>query len=60
MINCRARLTRYARRIRGRVYPGVKFDASGLSSGVYLARLTVTDEMGQVKFSRINKLILAK
>jgi hypothetical protein len=36
------------------------WNASAVASGVYLARLTVTDELGQVKFCRINKLVLAK
>jgi tetratricopeptide (TPR) repeat protein len=36
------------------------WNASSIASGVYLARFTVSDEMGQLKFSRVRKLVLAK
>ncbi len=33
---------------------------SGLASGVYFAQFSVRDESGNVRFSKISKLILAK
>jgi hypothetical protein len=41
-------------------YYQATFDAQNLSAGVYFASFRTTDELGQVKFSQINKLILAK
>ncbi len=38
----------------------VPFNGSRLASGVYYARFTVTDEMGQVKYSKVNKLLMTK
>ena len=41
-------------------YHSVTWNASNEASGIYLARLTVFDELGQVKFSRVEKLLLQK
>jgi hypothetical protein len=35
-------------------------DLSSVASGVYRARFTVTDELGQVKYSKVNKLLMIK
>jgi hypothetical protein len=36
------------------------WNASNVASGVYFARLTVTNEYGAVKFTKVNKLLLMK
>ncbi len=41
-------------------YHTATWNGSSVSSGVYFARFSVRDESGNVKFSKINKLILAK
>jgi hypothetical protein len=41
-------------------YHQVSWNASNAASGIYLARLIATNEVGQVKFSRVEKLLLAK
>jgi hypothetical protein len=38
----------------------VDFDAGGFASGVYYARLTASDELGKMLYSRVNKLLLMK
>ncbi len=37
-----------------------KWNASYLASGLYFARLLVKDEIGNVKYSKVNKLLLVK
>lgn len=37
-----------------------RWEASAFSSGVYYARLTVMDDLGSVKFSKVSKLLLVK
>jgi hypothetical protein len=37
-----------------------KWDASGIASGIYYARFTLTDDVGQLKFSAINGMVLMK
>ena len=41
-------------------FKSVVWDASGVASGVYLARFTATDAHGSVKLARVMKLVLAK
>jgi len=41
-------------------YHTATWNGSSVSSGVYFARFTVTDEFGRMKFSKINKLMLSK
>jgi hypothetical protein len=41
-------------------YHTASWNATDVSSGVYFARFTVTDEFGKIKFTKINKLMLAK
>ncbi len=38
----------------------VNWDASSISSGTYYVRLTVTDELSQIRFSKVVKLMLLK
>jgi hypothetical protein len=38
----------------------VTWDAEGVASGVYIARFSVSDDLGRVKFSTAKKLLLAK
>jgi hypothetical protein len=35
-------------------------NAANLASGVYIARLTVSNNLGKVQFTKVNKLVLAK
>jgi hypothetical protein len=44
----------------GAGYYSVIWNASSAASGLYFARLRVTDDLGRVKFSKVNKLLLAK
>jgi hypothetical protein len=42
-------------------YHSAAWNVSGdIASGVYFARLTVTDDLGQMRFTRIGKLLLVK
>ncbi len=41
-------------------YHSAIWNASSIASGVYFARFTATDANGQVKLSKVNKLLLAK
>lgn len=41
-------------------YQSTTWNAMGVASGVYFARLTVSNQFGQVQFTKINKLILMK
>ena len=41
-------------------YHSETWDASNQASGVYFARFNVTDALGNVKYSKINKLVLMK
>ena len=41
-------------------YHEVRFDGSGLASGMYLARLQVNDDQGRVRYTRTNRLLLMK
>jgi hypothetical protein len=41
-------------------YHSATWNASNVASGVYFARLTVTNEYGTVKFTKVNKLLLMK
>lgn len=41
-------------------YHSVSWNAKDFSSGVYFARFTATDGNGNVKLSKVNKLLLAK
>jgi parallel beta-helix repeat protein len=43
----------------GGVY-SARWDASSVASGIYYARFVVTDELGRVKYSKVNKLLLMK
>jgi hypothetical protein len=37
-----------------------RWDASSVASGIYYARFVVTDDLGRVKYSKANKLLLMK
>jgi hypothetical protein len=41
-------------------YHTATWNASGVASGVYLARFTATDGSGTVKLNKVSKLVLAK
>jgi hypothetical protein len=41
-------------------YYSVKWDASSLASGMYYARFVVVDQTGNVKYSKVNNLLLIK
>jgi len=41
-------------------YHSASFDANGLSSGVYFARLTASNSLGRVVFTKTMKLLLAR
>jgi len=41
-------------------YHSATWDASGQASGVYFARFVVTSSSGEVKYSKVNKLVLMK
>ncbi len=41
-------------------YHSATWNATNVSSGVYFARLTVSNELGQVQFTKMNKLVLMK
>ena len=41
-------------------YHSATWNAVDASTGMYIARLSVTDDLGQVKFSKANKLLLTK
>ncbi len=46
--------------VEGAGFKSVNFDASRLSSGVYLARFAATDGSGSMKLAKVMKLVLAK
>jgi hypothetical protein len=41
-------------------YHSATWNAAGQASGVYFARLTVSNELGRVQFTKLNKLMLMK
>jgi hypothetical protein len=41
-------------------YQSITWDAKGKSSGLYYARLIVTDDLSKIVFTKTNKLLLAK
>ena len=41
-------------------YHSATWNADGQSSGVYIVRLTVSNEFGRVQYSRMSKLILLR
>jgi hypothetical protein len=41
-------------------YHTATWDASSVASGVYYARFTITDEVGRMKFNKVNKLLVVK
>jgi hypothetical protein len=41
-------------------YYSTKMDLSSVASGAYRARFAATDELGQVKYSKVNKLLMTK
>ncbi|MEO8169093.1 MAG: T9SS type A sorting domain-containing protein, partial [bacterium] len=41
-------------------YHSATWNAKDVSSGVYFARFTATDGSGNIKLSKVNKLLLAK
>jgi M6 family metalloprotease-like protein len=49
--------------VNGYLQPGyhsVTWDATAVASGVYFARLTVSNELGAVRFTKMSKLLLVK
>ncbi len=53
-------ITRVAQGYYEKGYHTVSWDASNVSSGIYLARLTVLDNFSNIKFSKTSKLLLLK
>jgi hypothetical protein len=41
-------------------YYSVKWDASSVANGVYFARFIVTNDFGNVQYSKVNKLVVMK
>jgi flagellar hook assembly protein FlgD len=41
-------------------YYSVTWDGTSVASGVYYARFTIIDGIGNVRFTKINKLLLMK
>lgn len=54
------RITELATRFHQAGHHTVTWNASNIASGVYFARFTATDASGQLRYSKVNKLVLMK
>ena len=53
-------VTTLERGMMGEGYHTAIWNASSVASGVYFARLTVTNEFGRIAFNKVTKLLLMK